>query len=259
MTEMGPEVAAILRAPFPANQVGKLPRVTCGACSKEKFQKHCDKHQRTKCKVCDNFITTAHMHLDYVGHAGVTDRFLQADSEWTWEPVAFDPAGLPALDANGGLWIRLTLAGVTRIGYGDAQGKQGPDAVKEAIGDALRNAGMRFGVGLDLWSKTPMYDHADVQPQTPSAQRNNRNAAQRPAQTPQEAATQEAHLVAKAKLRKACADSGWDMHKVADLFAGQHQAELGETTNADLIDAFTKSLFAMPDADLKAPAKVAVS
>jgi hypothetical protein len=45
----------------------------------------------------------------------------------------------------------LTIAGVTRLGYGHADGKQGPDAVKETIGDALRNAGMRFGVGLDLW------------------------------------------------------------------------------------------------------------
>lgn len=258
MTEMTPEVAAILRAPFPAAQVGKLPRITCGACSKDKFQKHCDKHQRSKCRICDNFITSAHMHLDYVGHAGVTDRFLQADTGWTWEPVAFGPDGLPQVDSNGGLWIRLTIAGVTRIGYGDAQGKQGPDAVKEAIGDALRNAGMRFGVGLDLWSKTPIEDHTEA-PATaqPPAQRNNRNAAQRPAQSPQEAAQQEAHLVAKAKLRKACADNKWDMHKVADLFAGQHQAELGETTNAELLDTFTKSLYALPDEDLRATVKAA--
>jgi hypothetical protein len=257
MTEMTPEVAAILRAPFPASQVGKLPRVTCGACSKDKFQKHCDKHQRSKCRVCDNFITSAHMHLDYVGHAGVTDRFLQADPGWTWEPVAFDQAGLPALDAHGGLWIRLTVAGVTRLGYGDAQGKQGPDAVKEAIGDALRNGGMRFGVGLDLWSKTPMDDHTEAPPigtgqaAQPPAQRRNTTT---PAGQPPQSAQQEAHLVAKAKLRKACDDSGWDMHKVADLFAGQHQAELGETTNAELIDTFTQSLFAMPDEDLKAKA-----
>ena len=49
------------------------------------------------------------------------------------------------------LWIRLTVAGVTRIGYGHAEGKKGPDAVKETIGDSIRNAAMRFGVALDLW------------------------------------------------------------------------------------------------------------
>ena len=75
-----------------------------------------------------------------------------------------------------------------------------------------------------------------------------RNGQERPAEE------QAAHLVAKAKLRKACADAGWDMHKVADLFAGQHQAELGETTNAELIVAFTKQLYSLPDDQLKAKA-----
>lgn len=176
---MNEEIAAKLRAPFPASQIGKLPRVTCGACSRNKVQKHCDNHQRVKCRQCDNYITTAHMHLDYVGHAAITDRLLQADPEWVWEPMAFDQAGLPARDANGGLWIRLTVAGVTRIGYGDAQGKDGPDAVKEAIGDALRNAAMRFGVALDLWSKTPMDDHDTEPGRQPS------NVAQPPAQRQQ--------------------------------------------------------------------------
>ena len=78
---------------------------------------------------------------------------LKVDPEWTWEPVAVEPSGLPMLDSNGGLWIRLTVCGVTRLGYGDADGKRGGSAVKEAIGDALRNAAMRFGVALDLWSK----------------------------------------------------------------------------------------------------------
>jgi hypothetical protein len=58
------------------------------------------------------------------------------------------------------LWIRLTICGVTRLGYGDSQGKRGGNAVKEAIGDALRNAGMRFGAALDLWHKG---DFADAQ------------------------------------------------------------------------------------------------
>jgi hypothetical protein len=87
------------------------------------------------------------MHLDYVGHAAVTDRLGEVDPGWTWEPMALHPSGAPMLDPEGNLWIRLTVAGVTRVGVGD-----GPDA-KQRISDAIRNAAMRFGVALDLWSK----------------------------------------------------------------------------------------------------------
>jgi hypothetical protein len=110
-----------LRDPFPPEQIGKLPK--------------------------------GGIYLDFVGHGFLTARFLDADPEWDWEPFALDANGLPLLDEHGGLWIKLTIGGKTRIGYGDANGKKGPNAVKEAIGDALRNAGMRFGAALDLWCK----------------------------------------------------------------------------------------------------------
>ena len=97
--------------------------------------------------------------LAYVGHAALTHRLLDVDPLWTWEPLAFDAKGLPAIDDTGGLWIRLTVCGVTRLGYGDAGQKKGGDAMKERIGDALRNAAMRFGAALDLWHKGEL--HAD--------------------------------------------------------------------------------------------------
>lgn len=147
---MTADIAATLAEPFKPDQIGKLPRISCSAC-RESRSRNCESHQKRKCPDCDNWITTAHLHLDYVGHAEVTHRLLQADAEWTWEPMAFDSDGLPKLDPMGGLWIRLTIAGVTRNGYGHADGKKGADAVKETIGDALRNAAMRFGVALDLW------------------------------------------------------------------------------------------------------------
>ncbi len=151
-TEMTADIQKLLREPFPPELIGKLPRVFCKQCREgARFGKVCDNHQKVKCRDCGNNMTNAHLHLDYVGHAETTDRFLSVDPEWNWEPVAFGPDGLPAIDKAGGLWIRLTIAGVTRLGYGHANGKEGPDAIKEAIGDALRNAGMRFGVALDLW------------------------------------------------------------------------------------------------------------
>lgn len=110
-----------LRAPFAKEQIQKLP--------------------------------TGGLQLDYVSHAWVTDRLLQVDPAWTWKPLAFNESGLPAFDTNGGLWIELTVCGVTRYGYGEPQGRDKFDMTKGAIGNAIRNAAMRFGVALDLWAK----------------------------------------------------------------------------------------------------------
>lgn len=166
MTTTTKDAATILREPFQPQQIGKLPRSTCRACS-DSSHRRCDQHQWvSRCPECKRSHTSAVIHLDYVGHAATTDRLLKADSAWTWEPLAFDQMGLPLLDQNGGLWIRLTVhigdQPVTRLGYGDAAGKRGANAVKEAIGDALRNAAMRFGVALDLWAKEDLAD-ADAQ------------------------------------------------------------------------------------------------
>ena len=134
---MTPEQQKLLRAPFPPERISQIPRKTKSGST---------------------------VRLDYVGHADVTDRLLTADPAWTWEPLTADElAALP----TGGLWIKLTVCGVTRYGFGDAQGKTGGDAIKEMIGDAIRNAAMRFGVALDLWSKSdPDAPTAVVEPTT---------------------------------------------------------------------------------------------
>lgn len=100
--------------------------------------------------------------LDYLGHAAVTDLLLVHDPAWSWEPVAWTERGLPAvvLDKDGwpvGMWIRLTVHGHARLGYGTCPSGKA-DAIKELIGDALRNAAMRFGVGLSLWAKEEWSD-----------------------------------------------------------------------------------------------------
>jgi len=121
-----------LREPFAPNQIGKKPK--------------------------------GGVMLDFVGHAALTDRLLDADPMWSWEPMSLGEDGLPRFDANGGLWIKLTVCGMTRYGYGDPDGKKGPNAIKEAIGDALRNAGMRFGAALDLWHKGDLHEVEPVAP-----------------------------------------------------------------------------------------------
>jgi|SRR5664279_2677421 len=159
---------AKLREPFAPELIGKLPRVVCKNCTDNKRERHCDKHKMVQCKVCNNWISEKHIHLDYINHGLVTDRILKVDPAWTWGPMAQTPDGLPILDGNGGLWIRLTVGGVTRPGYGDAQGKSGPNAIKEAIGDGIRNAAMRFGVGLELWAKADLVEEPEL-PEPPKA------------------------------------------------------------------------------------------
>ena len=121
---MTPEKATALRRPFPPESVGQLPK--------------------------------GGVMLDYVGHAAVTDRLLTVDPEWSWEPLGYGPDGLPAMDSAGNLWIKLTVCGVTRIGVGDGKNQ------KERIGDAIRNAAMRFGVALDLWAKENLVEFAQA-------------------------------------------------------------------------------------------------
>ncbi len=148
---------ARLREPFPAHQISKLPKPTKAQTDKVKA----DFKAGIRCKICGAWHHPDVVHLDYVGHAALTDRLLDTDPEWSWEPAGFTPEGLPAHDKNGGLWIKLTVCGVTRFGYGAADGKTGGDAVKEIIGDALRNAAMRFGAALDLWHKGDLHAEDD--------------------------------------------------------------------------------------------------
>lgn len=123
-----------LRRPFPADQVGQLPK--------------------------------AGVTLDYVGHGAVTRRLLEVDPDWSWEPFALGADGLPkfTVDREGNLiafWIRLTILGRTKPGCGTCKAGQF-DAEKVLIGDAIRNAAMRFGVALDLWIRGHAEDDEKV-------------------------------------------------------------------------------------------------
>jgi hypothetical protein len=118
---MKPEQSDALLAPFPKSQIQQLPK--------------------------------GGIRLDYVSHGNVTRRLLEVDPDWNWEPLSFDDQGLPLFDERGGLWIKLTVCGITRIGYGEPQGSDTYDRIKGAIGNAIRVAAMRFGVALDLWAK----------------------------------------------------------------------------------------------------------
>lgn len=140
---------AALRVPFETHHISMKPQPTKQQTDEVKQ----DFHKGIRCEVCGGWHHPKVVHLAYVGHAALTHRLLDVDPMWSWEPLACDSGGLPAIDKDGGLWIYLTVFGVRRLGYGDAGDKTGPNAMKERIGDALRNAGMRFGMALDLWHK----------------------------------------------------------------------------------------------------------
>lgn len=171
MTDKAKTGLDLLREPFPPNQISKLPKPTKQ--QTDALKAAMDKKDFSlgiRCQLCGAWHHKDVVHLDYVGHAALTDRLLDADPNWFWEPVAFRD-GLPAFDSTGGLWIKLTVCGVTRLGYGHAAGKpnQDPGArEKEVIGDALRNAAMRFGAALDLWHKGDLHGDAEAETEAPA-------------------------------------------------------------------------------------------
>jgi hypothetical protein len=105
--------------------------------------------------------------LDYVGHAEITKILIEIDPLWSWQPVAWEN-GRPATHTQLGkitkrdgtvlefptvsMWGYLTLLGVTRIAVGSVEAHKA-DLDKELVSDFLRNAAMRFGIALDLWTK----------------------------------------------------------------------------------------------------------
>ena len=101
-----------------------------------------------------NTIPRNGVALAYVSHADINRILIEVDPNWNWEPCGWIE-GRPAIhivNGNATMWIRMTLLGKTLIGVGSAKADK-PDLDKELVGDAMRNAAMRFGICLSLWSK----------------------------------------------------------------------------------------------------------
>jgi hypothetical protein len=67
------------------------------------------------------------------------------------------------------MWFELTLLGTPRLAIGSAKSNS-PDLDKILYGDALRNGAMRFGISLNLWSKSQGWEDINHNPE-PSAPR----------------------------------------------------------------------------------------
>jgi len=103
--------------------------------------------------------------LDFVGHAEITRILIDIDPNWSWEPCGW-VNGRPAITETNGMatmWGNLTILGKSMLGVGSVRADK-PDLDKELVGDFLRNASMRFGICLSLWSKSEWEEPAAPAP-----------------------------------------------------------------------------------------------
>ena len=108
-------------------------------------------------------IQRSGINLAYVSHADITKILIEIDPTWNWQPVAWDN-GRPAItiiNDTATMWGTLTLLGKSLLGVGTAKANK-QDLDKELVGDFLRNAAMRFGISLSLWSKQDWSDNGNI-------------------------------------------------------------------------------------------------
>ena len=173
--------------------------------------------------------------LDFVGHADITRILIEIDPYWSWEPCGWDN-GRPAIHVENGIatmWGRLTVHGKEMLGVGSVKADK-MDLDKELIGDFLRNASMRFGISLNLWTKNQWADLDGDKPQA--------RPAAKPMTTPQPALDPDAPLSEEqiAAFNKACVENNLNpmtIYKNADVrFGFGKQSDL-----AALRKAFTQA------------------
>lgn len=168
--------------------------------------------------------------LDFVGHADVTKMLIEIDPCWSWEPVAFDTDGLPAYRVENGMahmagW--LTVHGIRRLGIGSCLPNK-PDLLKELASDFIRNAAMRFGICLSLWTKQEWDDIPSHTPvpslaNNPKAQLNEPVSATKKPRTLTPLSPEQVE-----QFTKACTDKGIDpkvVAKNAEIPEGQQWME----------------------------------
>jgi hypothetical protein len=134
-----------LREPFAPSQIGKLPKGGDDV-AKSAYQ---------RCEVCKQKAPPHHWHVDYVGHAIVTDRLnrVVGTDGWSYtrpERVHDDRGKLLAVISE------MTILGHTKgieVGGPATSASTYAGQLKTAISDYICRAAMRFGVALDLWAK----------------------------------------------------------------------------------------------------------
>ena len=168
--------------------------------------------------------------LDFVGHADITRILIEVDPMWTWEPCGW-VNGRPHIHVENGtatMWGHLYVYGKPMLGVGSVRAdKQELD--KELVGDFLRNAAMRFGISLALWTKNEWEDLGGHAP-APQKSIPARKPAPKPVANVEVTSTIPVDPEIVGKFIKACAGANLDHDKVADT-AG---VDLTNVTNDDM-------------------------
>lgn len=152
------------------------------------------------------------IQLDFVGHADITRILIEIDPCWRWVPIAWEN-GRPLIHVENGIatmWGELTLLGHARLGVGSCRADK-QDLDKELVSDFLRNAAMRFGIALSLWTKQEWEDLNN----NPSPAKQS-NATKRQTQTVPNA-DEPVDAVTMQKFIEACAKNNIDHDQVADM------------------------------------------
>lgn len=146
--------------------------------------------------------------LDFVGHADVNKALIEIDPLWTWQPVAWDDDGMPKIKIANGvatMWGIMTIHGKQMLGVATVQANK-PDLYKELASDFLRNAAMRFGIYLSLWTKNEWEEQAT--PEKPTTRKAKADKTEDDTMRP-------AHPDALKKFVAVCAENNIDHDQVA--------------------------------------------
>lgn len=194
------------------------------------------------------------IQLDFVGHADITRILIEIDPNWRWVPCGWDN-GRPAIHVENGMatmWGELQLLGQGRLGVGSVRADK-PDLDKELVSDFLRNAAMRFGICLSLWTKQEWDDLGGPAPVKKQQSQFSGHSGPAPVKKPNAKASETIERVAKKAAEKAginklsaeqleqflaaCEAKGVDPVKVSEN-AGVHLEEATEGDLARLRAAF---------------------
>jgi len=154
--------------------------------------------------------------LDFVGHADITRILIEIDPHWRLVPIAWEN-GRPAMNVVNDMatmWFELTLLGTSRLAIGSAKSNS-PDLDKILYGDALRNGAMRFGISLNLWSKSQGWEDIDHNPAPASAPRPASKPAPAPAGKPKPKTLTPLSDEQITQFEQACTSKGIDPKAVA--------------------------------------------
>jgi hypothetical protein len=155
-------------------------------------------------------LPKGNMQLDFVGHADITRLLIEIDPTWRWVPIAWDE-GRPKVHVENGMatmWGELQLLGHARLGVGSVRADKA-DLDKELVSDFLRNAAMRFGICLSLWTKQEWEDLGG-KPEPQKQVGSKAKPAPKPEQTDGNLSDQQ-----RKQFEKACTDSGLSFMLVA--------------------------------------------